>query len=215
LEQIMPDLSLGYSRPLKPKTLAIRAQSIWQKLRRKSPGFWASVALLACYAGVVLAAVVPALFVAASLRHVKVVQRPTNDGGTVAVQETYYGKYKIEEAQLDSRGFYNGPATIWSIKGVKQQEGYYVSGYRDGDWKIYDARGGLHAMARYVEKAPVYYGIYQGDVFRGVSPGEWPDSVKYTWVNPQVSDAAEPRDFHWYVSRLKQRLSLSLGNLKK
>ena len=98
---------------------------------------------------------------------------------TAPFEEVYLGKQKLFAVQLGPSGLYNGPSTLWNTKGVKQEEGSWTDGFREGEWNYFDASGNLESRIIFQHGHPMSYLTNENGVLQEVSQDQWPFSVKY------------------------------------
>jgi Zn-dependent protease len=183
LEAILPDLSDGLSRNnVKPKLLANRAESVWRRFSQQPPRFGPSLALLGAYAGIFLLAI-GGVFGAAWLNRASnekavISHRAVAGGKSVLVEERYWKQSKISEVQLNGEGLYEGPSTYWTTAGTKREEGSWVGGYWQGEWKNYDTSGKIISIVTYDNGRPTRYQTPSNGAFVDVKPDQWPAATK-------------------------------------
>ncbi|HWB60159.1 MAG TPA: site-2 protease family protein [Chthoniobacteraceae bacterium] len=197
LERLLPDLDMGLpgGASLKPRSLAFRARNAWDRLTLKPPGIVFSIAMLACYAAAIIVALVGSVYCVLPYYKFTVVDRTGADGRPVRVQETYFGKYKLQEAQLAANGLFDGPSISWDTSGRKTVEGDYKQGFRDGQWTFYDAHGGTKAIAQYESQKLVSYQEYRDIGVVDVPPDQWPADVVRAGTVWHYSQVGEQHDF--------------------
>jgi Zn-dependent protease len=179
LERALPSLSMGLSEiRLTPKMVAGRAVSVWRRIRKQTPSPRATAALLAVYVAIFAAGaagvVAYVVMQKAAFTRTMLVYRTGVDGRTVPIVETFWKQAETGEAQLDREGLYDGPATVWTTKGVKREEGAFAKGYWQGDWRTYDAAGNVVQIRTYENGRPVRYRLLKDGVLVDVSPDQWP-----------------------------------------
>ena len=185
LEVILPELVMGISeRHIKVKTLANRANSVWRKALLQPIKLKPTLVLLAVYGVVFALGIVGVLgFVtlnAAANQKSVIVQRVGLNGQTVSVEELYWRSKKISEAQLNNQGLYDGPATEWTVAGIKKKEGNWANGFWNGDWKTFDQNGNVVAVTTYLAGRPILYQKAQNGELITIPPQEWPAIISRT-----------------------------------
>jgi Zn-dependent protease len=183
LERALPLLPMGLpANRVTPKTVAGRAVSVWRRIRQQSPSLRATVALLALYVGIIVAGSAGVVTYAALQRPMftrsMLVYRTEAGGRLVPMIQTFYRYTVTGEVQLDSEGLYDGPATVWSTRGVKTDDGFFSKGYWQGEWRSYDPDGHITRIRTYENGRPVRYRIMKDGVLVEVSPDQWPDFFK-------------------------------------
>lgn len=207
LQRIMPELVTGGPEAGRtPRNLAARASAIWSRARLVPPGFFASLGLLVCYIVVFVAGAVSGAALMWMQRETSAVRMPGANGGLVPVQVTTWGGHKIEEAQLNEQGMYDGPCAAFRTNGGTESKGNFRDGFRDGKWDYYDAKGTLSGYAYYeMGNASSYYAL-SGATYTQVPREQWPYLVRIRQVNPRLSDERDPRDLHWWLRSLKAKI---------
>lgn len=207
LQRIMPELVAGGPEAGRtPRNLATRASAIWSRARLVPPDFFASLGLLVCYIVVFVAGLLGGATLMWMQRETSVTHVSDASGASVPVQVTTWGGHKIEEAQLNDQGQYDGPCIATRANGGKESKGNYREGFKDGKWDYYDAQGNLSGYAYYEMGNPAsYYGL-SGATYVQLPREQWPYLIRIRQLNPRLSDEREPRDMHWWLSRLKAKI---------
>jgi len=183
LEPIMPDLAAGVSQGnMRLKVLAGRAESVWRRFSQPPPGLGPTSALLGIYCAIFIFGITGALvFISANralAQSVVIAHRVTADGRTVLVEEAYWNQHKIAEAQLNDQGLYDGPATMWTDKGVKTRDGNWSKGFWQGDWTTYGPDGAIQSIVTYDNGRPVKYQVSGNGKLTTIAPEAWPMVIK-------------------------------------
>jgi Zn-dependent protease len=194
LERALPVLPMGVpANRVTVKILAGRAVSVWRRIRQKSPSAGATAALMAAYFGIVavmaVGAVTYGFMLRAAYSRSMLVYRAGADGKQMPMIQTFYRNTVTAEIQLDSEGFYDGPATMWTISGVKKEDGTWRKGYWQGDWRSYDRAGNIIAIKTYDNGRPVRLRSLKDGVLADMVPDQWPYLFKET---VQTSPARAP-----------------------
>lgn len=179
VEYILPDLSAGFKpESITAKILAGRASAVWEKFIEQPPRLLITVSLLAVYIGTIALVLFTAAAYFAANRNTVIEQRITATNTAIQVEVTYSGKNKIREAQLNASGFYDGPMTAWTVRGIKSAEGSYLNGYRQGEWLNYDRSGALIFVDYFEDGRLVRYETVRDGVRTEIPREDWPFSEK-------------------------------------
>jgi len=177
----------------KSDLFAIYAKDIWRKVCDKPASVKASIALILFYVVFVLIGLIAYLGFEAVMVLAKpkteVVQQMDTDGHSVWVENQYILGKKESEVQLNNDGLYSGRFISWDTStGNKVLEGHCKDGYKNGEWKRWDAKGNLTEIEEYNMGYPVHYSTVISGNATELPRGKWPFYAKRVQKKPKKAE---------------------------
>lgn len=194
-EQVIPEACLREVLPVikqmipgahaTPKLLAAHVEAVWQRIRNRPSPVAASVGMSLGYVLFLLLGVVSFFMfvwvsVAVDGRQTEIITKTMPDGTEKYYEIITVGSNKLQEFELDERGFYHGTQTDWHLYTTQiSKTGQWTHGFRTGEFMLYDFKGQREGIITYEHGVPRrYQQVVEGGLV-DVPKNEWPTKPKY------------------------------------